>query len=447
LALSPATWRSAAKGRLIVSSGWTFPVYSQTFVYQEIDAMKRAGFDLRLFCWRADSRAILPMPFRDLWRQKVVLRDGTWMNHVDLAHFRRTRPERVDNIVRLLARELAVTEQELTDQPVVRRAFTFARSVELARGEYLHTYFFYDQSFMAMVAAYLLGIPRGITAYADHMLNDYPFKCVRLNLALADLVVATSSRIRGELQRIAGNAVEGKILVKPNGIDVSRFPFVTRASTARSGRIDVIAVNRIEPKKGLIYLVKAIGILKDRRLPVRLQIVGSVDPHQPASPAYAAELASLIRELALDDCVVMHGTKPQTVVAELLAESHIFAAPYVETESGDKDGIPTAMLEAMSTGLPVVATDAGSILEAVADGREALCVPQRNPERLADAIERLDGDRELSDRLGRAGRLRVETEFLADVTEPRLHRRIDALIGARREAVAAGLRPAPSSTS
>jgi glycosyltransferase involved in cell wall biosynthesis len=335
----------------------------------------------------------------------------------------------VESLLERLVAETGLAKETLIRESTVLAGFTFARHVEVAEADYLHSYFFYDQSFMVMMAAYLLGIPRGITAYADHMLSDYHLKCVRLHLELADLVVATSGRIKDELSAISEGRFDDKILVKPNGVDVSRFPYSERAGRpAAGGDPELIAVSRIEPKKGLVYLAEAIRILADRGIGVRLNLVGSVDPYSQTSRPYAEELAARVREFGIADRVVMHGVRKQPEVFSLLARSAIFVAPYVEVMSGDKDGIPTSILEAMSTGLPIVTTDAGSILEAVTDGVEAICVPQRDPVRLADAIERLVRDPTLCARMGEAGRRRVETEFSVDVTERRLHERIEALL-------------------
>jgi glycosyltransferase involved in cell wall biosynthesis len=112
----------------------------------------------------------------------------------------------------------------------------------------------------------------------------------------------------------------------------------------------------------------------------------------------------------------------------LLSRARMFVAPYVEVASGDKDGIPTALLEAMSTGLPSVVTDAGSILEAVTGGVEAIIVPQRDPARLADAIEQLLKDPAAYSRMVEAARHRARSEFDAHVTERALHERIRALL-------------------
>ena len=429
LALARARrWPSTARRRAVVTSCPAFPLYFHTFVYQEMQALQWMGFGVKVFCWEANPRD-RNAAFHDLWRNRVVVPSHWAIHQEDLAHFRGARPERVESFLELVAGETGLAKETLIRDWDVLAGFTFARHVEAAEADYLHSYFFYDQSFMAMMAAYLLGVPRGITAYADHMLTDYRLKCVRLHLQLADVVVATSQRIKDELSAVGGGRFDDKILVKPNGVDPSRFSYVERAAHLPAGvEPELITVSRIDAKKGLIYLAEAIRILADRGVGVRANLVGSVDPYSRASAEYAEELTAKVRELGITDRLVMHGVKKQSDLLPLLARSCVLVAPYVELDSGDKDGIPTAVLEAMSTGLPVVTTDAGSILEAVTDGVEAICVPQRDPVRLADAIERLVRDPALCRRMGESGRRRVEAEFNVEVTERRLHERIEALL-------------------
>jgi glycosyltransferase involved in cell wall biosynthesis len=422
------------RDRAVVASCWNFPIYSHTFVYQEMLEMRRMGFRVKLFCWATSPRGELHPAFRTLWDNRVLLQADWWIQQRDLAYWRRKRPERVEELLSKISAATGRTRDDLLQDWLVMAGFTFARILELSGAEYLHSYFFYDQSFMATMAGVLTGIPRGVTAYADHMLDDYPLKCVALNLELADVVVATSRRVRDELSAIVGGRFGEKIFVKPNGVDVARFPFVApEVRTSENGVAEIAAVNRIEPKKGLVYLARAMRLLADRGVAAKLHIVGAVDPHNGTSRTCAEELERTIRELGLEDRVVLHGAKMQPEVVSILSRSRIFAAPYIEVATGDKDGIPTAMLEAMANGLPVVATDAGSIPEVVRDGVEALCVPQRDPEKLADAMERVLRDPDLGARLARAARARVEAEFSTDATEGRLHERIEALLARRRE--------------
>ena len=110
-----------------------------------------------------------------------------------------------------------------------------------------------------------------------------------------------------------------------------------------------------------------------------------------------------------------------------LGLAQLFVAPFVETESGDKDGIPTALLEGMATGLPVVATDAGSITEVIENGREGIIVSQRDPAALANAIEGLLRDPDQRRRLGWEAADKVRRSYDAGDCEKVFHERVRAI--------------------
>jgi glycosyltransferase involved in cell wall biosynthesis len=304
--------------------------------------------------------------------------------------------------------------------------------VEAYRPEYLHSYFFYDRSLMALVAGYLLEIPRGISCYADHVLKDYELKVVPLHLELCDVVVATSARIKRELMALAPNVPEDRVLVKPNGIDTDRFSIQERREPNPGTPFRLVTVCRIEPKKGLIDLVEAVGLLRDRGHQVEAHLVGAPDEWSAGSRDYKRQLDQRISELDLWGLVHLEGRQGSEGVQRMLGLADLFVAPFVETESGDKDGIPTALLEGMATGLAAVATDAGSIPEVIENGRDGLLVPQRQPAALADAIESLFVDRERRARLGRAGAEKVRRQFDAKTCETVFHDRVRTLLGRRR---------------
>jgi glycosyltransferase involved in cell wall biosynthesis len=103
--------------------------------------------------------------------------------------------------------------------------------------------------------------------------------------------------------------------------------------------------------------------------------------------------------------------------------------------SGDKDGIPTAMLEGLASGLPVLTTDSGSILEVVTTEIEGIVVPQRDSNAFAKALQRLIDDPALERRMAKAARARFDREFDIRVTEVRLHERVAKLVAAKKRAL------------
>ena len=275
-----------------------------------------------------------------------------------------------------------------------------------------------------------MNIPRGITCYADHVLHDYDLKLVPLHLETCKVVVATSERVKRELLELAPGTEAGKILVKPNGVDVSRFPLVgSREDPAPGEPFRLVCVSRIDPKKGLVFLAEALGLLVKQGVRVECRILGDADEGNLLHQAYKKELIHRIEALGLEKVLLLEGRQGYESLLHSLHQAHLFTAPFVETPAGDKDGIPTALLEAMSTGLPVVATKAGSIPEAVEDGREGVLVPQKDPVAFAGAVASLLSDPERREAMGKAGAKRVREEFDSRKRETAFHERVLSLLG------------------
>jgi glycosyltransferase involved in cell wall biosynthesis len=417
--------------RVAATACWAFPIYSQTFVYQELAQVMRRGFDLRFLYSSLNPRSHLPAQFSSLWqaKRKLVLENRVYEG--DYAYFLRKSPERVQSLVDRLCQASGLSADDLRNHYHFKQAFSFTRMVEAYRPDYLHSYFFYEGTLFTLFASHLLDIPRGVSCYADHLLDDYVFKVVPLHLEQCSVVVATSHRIKKELMGIAPHVDPEKIVVKPNAINSKRFPVAIRKDPGSGQPFRLVCVCRIEPKKGTLYLVEAIRHLLDRKLNVAVHLLGGVDENA-ASKDYAQAVEARIRELHVEDAVRLEGRKSEAEIRQFLTDAQLFVAPFVETETGDKDGIPTALLEAMATGIPTVATDAGSITEVIDDGKDGVIVPQRDSMRLAAAIEELLLDPARRERLGAQAGVKIREHFDVDVCERWFHDRIRKVVAERQ---------------
>lgn len=424
--------RRKAEGTAVVTACWQWPIYSHTFVYQEMIGLTHMGLDVKLFHWDMGDAGQLHKAFSYLADHRLQLQP-IWENHLrDRDHFEKTKPGRLRSFLERVSAATGRKVEDLEKESIVLQGCTFARMAELAGARYLHSYFFYDQSFMAMQAAWLLELPRGVSCYADHMLNDYPWKLVPLHVELCDVIVATSARIKSELSQMTGGKYDAKIIVKPNGVDGARFPPVPRQDRKAGDPFEVVSISRIEPKKGLTHLVEAVAMLKKQGHKIKAHVIGSKDQHSKGSLEYAAEFEQLIQALGVQDEVILHGMKKQEELPPILQRCRAFVAPYVEMGSGDKDGIPTAMLEGLASGLPVITTDSGSILEVVTTEVEGIVVPQRDSKAFAAALERLIKDPALERRMAKAARARFDKDFDIRVTEQRLHERVARLVAPKK---------------
>ena len=291
-------------------------------------------------------------------------------------------------------------------------------------------YFFYEGTLFTYVASYLLDIPRGVSCYSDHLLDDYELKVVPLHLGHCALVIATAKRIKQELLDLVPALDPDRVIVKPNAVNTLHFPVVARRDPRGDDAFRLLCVARFDPKKGLTYLVRTMRLLRDRGQPVELHLVGGIDLDQKASVDYGRKLEQKINDLELDTCVHLEGSKTEPEVKTFLERCDLFVAPFIEMPSGDKDGIPTTILEAMSTAMPVVATDAGSITEIITDGRDGVIVRQRDPEALATAITDLLRDPARRAQLGTRAAETARATFDVGVCEHLFHSALRDLLAA-----------------
>ncbi len=222
----------------------------------------------------------------------------------------------------------------------------------------------------------------------------------------------------------------------PNGIDAVPFE---EARSARSkprllntfaplGSVLIGTIGRLDPVKDQLGLIEAFHRLceqlPDSRERLRLVLVGE-GPQRKALEARVAnaDLAAQVRLLG-----------NRTDVAALLGEFDVFAL------SSIAEGMPGAVLEAMASGLPVVATRVGGVGEVVVDGVTGTLVEASNPAALAQALRRYVGDESLRRQHGDAGRERVEQHFS-------LHAMLAGYTALYDEVLAGRDRASPSSTS
>jgi glycosyltransferase involved in cell wall biosynthesis len=417
----------SGRPRVLATATWHFPNYSQTFVYREALALAQAGFDLTFVYAGLRPHTQLPDDLSALWnlKRRILYADSTALR--DLEHYTARMPGRVQQIMQAICAASGMSEAELSANRHFRHAFTFARFAEAWQPDYIHTYFFYEASLFGFVAGHLLGIPRGVSCYADHMVDDYGLKLVPLHMATCKVVVATSARIKQELEELCARPLPNAI-VKPNGIDSTRFTPGVRASSDQT--IRGVCVNRIHAKKGMTYLVEAMLLLRDRGIPFTIDICGEYDAHDPHGPAYFQQLQRFVSGHLLEPNIAFRGRQTAAQVRQHLSTADIFLAPFVELPNGDKDGIPTALLEAMAAGCAIVATGAGSIPEVITHEVEGLLVPQCDAHALADAIARLLADPHLRHRLAQSATRRVRRDFDVSVLEGPFHARVHAAIDA-----------------
>src|SRR5438046_6653584 len=269
----------------------------------------------------------------------------------------------------------------------------------------------------ARLASQFAKVPATFTAHAKDAFHDtvHPDD-FRRKLRDAGATVTVSDFNCDYLKRTYGDAA-ARVKRVYNGLDLELFPHASPAERAPW----IVTVGRLVEKKGFADLVEACALLKSRGAPFRCDIIGA-GPLEPT-------LAALILERQLQDHVHLVGPRPRSEVVALVRGAAVFAAPCVVAADGDRDGLPTVLVEAMALGTPCVSTDVTGIPELLADDC-GIVVPQHDPANLAAALERLLSDSVLRVRLATRARQRVEADFDIRCTAARL-RTIFSEVGAR----------------
>lgn len=204
--------------------------------------------------------------------------------------------------------------------------------------------------------------------------------------------------------------------VIPMGCNTSYFSPARRKDNffSQGERKVILFVGRLAEKKGTAYLIRAMS-----QVDALLVIVGS-------GPLESA-CKSLVRELHLEDKVRFLGPKPHTELRAVYASADIFAAPSVTARGGDVEGFGLVILEAMASGLPVVASRSGGITDLITDGQNGLLAEERDVGQLADHLSRLVADEGLRRTLSAAS-LQTAARFDYSVIAEKYHDIMEQMI-------------------
>lgn len=168
----------------------------------------------------------------------------------------------------------------------------------------------------------------------------------------------------------------------------------------------VLTVARLVEKKGVEDAVAAIALVKKSHPNVRYDVVGD-GPLRP-------RIETLIDTLDLREAVTLHGAQSRDYVRRMMEDAHVFLLPSVTSRTGDEEGLGVVLLEAQSTGLPVVATMHGPFPEVVIHGETGFLAPEHASEQLAHWLVFLIEHPQTASQMGRAAREHVERNFAPD---------------------------------
>ena len=378
-----------------------FPRYSETFVVTEVLAHEAAGWDVEIFSLR---------PPNDTHFQDLLARVRAPVRYLPSEG---TRPGDFWAALQEAGRLLpgAWTALESLRGAAAGDAYQALRlALEVRRRgiEHLHAHFATVATDVARLAARLAGVPYSFTAHAKDIFHEtVQPDDLRAKLEEAAAVVTVSDFNLAYLRATFG-AAAARVRRVYNGLELDRFPYAEPRVRPRR----VVAVGRLVEKKGFDVLLESAALMSARGVDFTLDLIGGGPLETP--------LERRMAELDLGGRVRLRGPQPQAEIARAVSEAAAFAAPCVVGRDGNRDGLPTTLVEAMALGTPCVSTDVTGIPELVRDGDTGLLVPQNDAAALAAVLERLLADPALRITLATRARRRIEEDFDARCSSARL---------------------------
>ncbi|MDO6736082.1 glycosyltransferase family 4 protein [Octadecabacter sp. 1_MG-2023] len=264
---------------------------------------------------------------------------------------------------------------------------------------HIHSQWIHSAGTVAMYGAWLTDTSFSFTGHAADLFRE---RCaLRDKIARADFIICISEFHRQFY--LDHGADPAKLHVVYCGIDTSHFT-PRRRVRPKGAPLQIRSAGRLVDKKGFADLIEACGLLAKRGVAFHCTIGGS--------GPLEADLRAKIANAGLSDHIEMTGTAlKQEDIPDFMYGGDLFCLPCVWAEDNDVDGLPQLSMEAMACGLPVITTDLVGNPDLVIDGTTGLLVPPGDAAALADAIQRLDGDEPLAQKLAQSGHVHVRETF------------------------------------
>ena len=289
----------------------------------------------------------------------------------------------------------------LPQRPPTEQAEIVAEHLRGTNVAGVHGYFAHAPAEVAARAAARLGVPYGFSAHARDARKVDAYELAHRGRGAA-VVIACNTDVAASLCELGVSAQ-----LVPHGVDIGHF--VPPNGVHTHDRLRLLSVGRLVEKKGFLVLLSAVARLD---IPFSLRIIGD-GPER-------GRLHEAIEMLGLADRVTLAGGRTHAELPDEYAAADIVIVPSVRDRSGDRDGLPNVVLEAMAASRPVVASRIGAIPMAVTHRQTGWLVGSGDAGALAGALRVLAAHADLRERLGRAGRARVTRDFAISLCTDRL---------------------------
>jgi len=377
-----------------------FPRLSETFILNEMLELERQGVELIIFSLKKPNEGKFHPQLTDLKARVFYLEDfdtkkwASWLGEV----WPNLTP-RPDNLWKLIGRALNEKDVHFMDY-VLWSAWIAARLIE-HDVRHIHSHFASLPSTLAYFAGNIASVPFSFTAHAkDIYVYDMEEHFHREKLFSAKFVVTVTDYNKKYIHNENPDLESDKIKVVYNGVDLKNIRPVPESEREKNL---ILGVGRLVPKKGFDTLLDACDILKKRGIEFKCLVAGG-GPEEEM-------LLTRREQLDLGEFVGFLGATTQDQIINLMSRATLLSLPCRIAEDGNRDALPTVLLEALACGLPVVSTNISGIPEIIDSGENGVLVNPDDPKTLADEMEKLLKSELLRKQYAESGIKKAENSF------------------------------------
>jgi colanic acid/amylovoran biosynthesis glycosyltransferase len=372
-----------------------FPSFGQTFCYREVAELDRQDMAPPIFSIRNPRDE----PPQD-WDARIVERVQYLPEEQELLEdVRRASKKRKLNPEIVAA--LDEWERRTDFLRLYQAVYVGLRLREMGI-DHVHAHFAGMAARTAFWINKFFSITFSFTAHANDIFTPRNFEIGLDKLVDAARAIVTETDYAAQFLRERFPHRADRVHRIYNGLDLGEFDRAHFLSTQPL----IVAVGRLIPKKGFSDLIRACSLLAERGKSFQCEIIGE-GPLED-------ELRAEIERLGLQDRITLSGAKPQSQIRRCLSAANVFVLASVIDAKGGMDNLPTVIMEAMATGLPVISTNIGGIPEMVVEHKTGFLVQPSDVESMADAIQKIISEHSLAATFGQAGYHRARTLFSID---------------------------------
>lgn len=373
-----------------------FPLLSETFILREMIEIEKHGHEIVLYPIQCLKQSVIH-PDAEKWivRANCIPFISMSILKENIKTFLSKPFTYLSLIFRIIQGNISSLDFLTKGLYLFPKAVFTARQLQLEKVEHIHAHYATHPSLEAWVIHKLTGISYSITIHSHDIYDCHAM--LEAKLKDADFLVPISQYNVNYMSDLLGGWIRKKSHVIHCGIDPILYEKTTIEERSNRAFFQILQIGTFHWKKGQVYLIQSMAKLREMGIPFQLSIIGEGEERK--------KIETEIRRFQLEDQVKLLGAKTQIEVAELLKTADCYV------QSSVSEGIPVAIMEAMATGLPVVATNITGIPELVLDEKTGILVQAANPAEIANALARLFANDILKRDMAQNGRDWVINEF------------------------------------